>query len=215
MLARVRALLAKAESTTFDEEAEALTAKAQELIARHALDEAALHDAGDVGDPSVRRIPLDPPYAKAKAFLLNEVADANRCRAVHSDDCGWVTVFGYDGDLHAVELLTTSLFAQATAAMARHGSRRDATGRSRTRSSGARSCSASPAASASGSGRRPTRRCKPRTRPACCRCSPRATTGSRQPSPRRSPGSSAAPVPWGTAGASPPARPLRTSPTCR
>ena len=34
VLGRVRALLAKAESTTFPEEAEALTAKAQELMAR-------------------------------------------------------------------------------------------------------------------------------------------------------------------------------------
>lgn len=44
----------------------------------------------------------------------------------------WCT--GYEGDLDAVELLATSLLAQATAAIARHGSRRDAAGRSRTRS---------------------------------------------------------------------------------
>ena len=37
MLERVRALLAKAESTTFPEEADALTAKAQQLMTRHAL----------------------------------------------------------------------------------------------------------------------------------------------------------------------------------
>ena len=36
-LARVRALLAKAESTEYDEEAEALSAKAQELITKYAL----------------------------------------------------------------------------------------------------------------------------------------------------------------------------------
>lgn len=43
-LARVRALLAKAESTT-PEEAELLTAKAEELIVRHALDAGQLHAA--------------------------------------------------------------------------------------------------------------------------------------------------------------------------
>jgi len=134
MLARVRALLAKAESTTFEEEADALTAKAQELIARYAIDEARLHTVDDVGEPSVRRIHIDDPYADPKASLIAEVADANRCRVVHSTDLGWVTAFGYDHDLDAVELLANSLLAQATAAMARQGSRRDATGRSRTRS---------------------------------------------------------------------------------
>ncbi|SCF93886.1 Protein of unknown function, partial [Streptomyces sp. Ncost-T6T-2b] len=42
MLTRIRALLAKAEATGFPEEAEALTTKAQELMARHTIDEALL-----------------------------------------------------------------------------------------------------------------------------------------------------------------------------
>jgi len=133
VLARVRALLAKAESTEFDQEAEALTAKAQELIARHAIDEALLVSPDDVGEPSVRRLLVDDPYADAKASLTAEVAAANRCRTVYTSDLGSVTVFGYEADLDAVELLTASLLAQATGAMARHGSRRDAAGRSRTR----------------------------------------------------------------------------------
>ncbi|WP_017570470.1 DUF2786 domain-containing protein, partial [Nocardiopsis halotolerans] len=41
-LARVRALLAKAESTEFPSEAEALSARAQELMARHSIDRALL-----------------------------------------------------------------------------------------------------------------------------------------------------------------------------
>lgn len=134
MLGRVRALLAKAESTEFEEEAEAFTAKAQELIARHAIDEAMLHTVDDIGDPSVRRLLLDDPYVEAKAMLVAEVAGANRCRAVYGAGSGWVTLFGYDHDLDAVELLTASLLTQATSAMVRHGSRRDASGRSTTRS---------------------------------------------------------------------------------
>ena len=134
MLARVRALLAKAESTEFDEEAEALTAKAQELIARHAITEALIHATDDLGEPSARRILLDNPYADAKASLVTEVSAANRCRAVHLADYGWATVFGFDPDLDAVELLTASLMVQATGFMARHGPRRDARGRSTTRS---------------------------------------------------------------------------------
>lgn len=134
VLARVRGLLAKAESTEFDEEAEALTAKAQELIARHAIADALLHTPDDLGEPSVRRLPVDAPYEDAKATLVVQIATANRCRAVQSPDLGWITVFGYDRDLDAVELLAASLLAQATGAMARHGSRRDAYGRSTTRS---------------------------------------------------------------------------------
>ena len=133
-LARVRGLLAKAESTEFDEEAEALTAKAQELITRHAIADALLHTPDDTGEPSVRRVPVDNPYPDAKASLLSAIADANRCEAVHSPDLGWVTVIGYDGDLDAVELLGASLLAQATHAMARQGSRRGRDGRSTTRS---------------------------------------------------------------------------------
>lgn len=134
VLERVRALLAKAESTEFDEEAEALTTKAQELIARHAIDDALLQRPDDVGAPSVRRVHLDDPYVEAKAVLLQHIAAANSCRGVYAPDLGWVTLFGYDSALDAVELLHASLLAQATAAMVRQGSRRDATGRSRTRS---------------------------------------------------------------------------------
>jgi hypothetical protein len=134
LLGRVRALLAKAESTSFEQEAEAFTAKAQELIARHALDEALLHAVEDVGESAVRRIHLEDPYLDAKAMIVTAVGDVNRCRTVHTDAFGWVTVFGFEPDLDAVELLATSLLAQATAAMVRHGPQRDGLGRSRTRS---------------------------------------------------------------------------------
>lgn len=48
----MRGLLAKAEATEFEQEAEALTAKAQQLIARHAVDGALLHAGSDVGEPA-------------------------------------------------------------------------------------------------------------------------------------------------------------------
>ncbi|MFF5051616.1 DUF2786 domain-containing protein [Micromonospora sp. NPDC000663] len=120
MLDRVRALLAKAESTTFPAEAEALTGKAQELIARHSIDEALLAAGAATGDqPGGVRLSTDPPYAGAKALLVQEVAAANRCEAVWSDDLGFTTVLGWPADLVAVELLYTSLLVQATAAMLR------------------------------------------------------------------------------------------------
>jgi hypothetical protein len=134
LLARIRALLAKAEATTFEDEADAFTAKAQELLTRYAIDEALLQTPGTVGEPSLRRILLDDPYASAKAQLVATVAHANGCRAVYSSDVAWVTVFGYDRDLDAVELLVASLLTQATRAMVRFGSQVDAAGRPRTRS---------------------------------------------------------------------------------
>jgi hypothetical protein len=134
-LDRVRALLAKAESTTFPEEAEAYTAKAQELMARHSIDHALLSVGSHAGEqPSGRRIGVDNPYEAPKVLLLNEVASANRCRTVWSQHFGFVTVLGFDSDIDAVELLFTSLLVQATAAMVRAGTRRDAYGRSSTRS---------------------------------------------------------------------------------
>jgi len=118
ILHRVTALLAKAESTTYPDEAEALTVKAQELMTRHAIDVAAVEaERGGGARTSGRRIGIDDPYARARVTLLSEVARANRCRAVWSRGLGFATVFGLDGDLDAVEVLYTSLLVQATRAM--------------------------------------------------------------------------------------------------
>ncbi|MER7008051.1 DUF2786 domain-containing protein [Dactylosporangium sp. NPDC000555] len=122
LLDRVRALLAKAESTGYPAEAETYTAKAQELIARHSIDEALLAGAGgpEAGVvPFARRIGVDHPYESEKASLLSAVAQANRCHTVWSPDYGFTTVFGFDADIDAVDLLYTSLLVQAGRAMAR------------------------------------------------------------------------------------------------
>ncbi len=134
MLGKVRALLQKAESTEFPQEAEALTARAQELIARYNLDEALL-EAGLGGvRPDGRPVAVVNPYAGPKAMLLHVVAEANRCRSVWHRERGEATVLGFPSDLVAVELLFTSLLVQATSAMLQAGSRQDAAGRSRTKS---------------------------------------------------------------------------------
>lgn len=136
MLERVRALLAKAESTTFPEEAESLTAKAQQLMARHAID-AAMLDAGQgVGSGAVVawRIGIDDPYTDGKSLLLHHIAVANRSKAVWCKPLGSSTVFGSRSDLEMVELLFTSLLVQATEPMLRAGRSVDRYGRSRTTS---------------------------------------------------------------------------------
>ncbi|MFG2430183.1 DUF2786 domain-containing protein [Streptomyces sp. NPDC048590] len=134
MLTRIRALLAKAEATGFPEEAEALTTKAQELMARHSIDEALLAArTHDPGAPGAVRIGVDAPYESAKAVLLDSVASANRCRAVWNSDLGFTTVVGFEPDLEAVELLFTSLLVQGTAAMTKAEAGQRAGGRRRTK----------------------------------------------------------------------------------
>ncbi|EFL40024.1 DUF2786 domain-containing protein [Streptomyces griseoflavus] len=134
MLGRIRALLAKAEATGFPEEAEALSAKAQELMARHSVDEALLAARGASAEtPGACRIGVEPPYEQAKAVLLDAVAGANHCRAVWNEPFGFSTVVGFASDLEAVELLYTSLLVQATTAMTRAEAAQRAGGRKRTK----------------------------------------------------------------------------------
>jgi hypothetical protein len=141
VLAKVRALLAKAESTEFPDEADAFFAKAQELMSRYSLERAAidaLADAGGAGTIPVRtagrRIWLDNPYLSPKSMLVGAVAEANRCRAVFASGLGLVTVIGEETDTDIVEVLTTSLLVQAGRAMLAAGSRTDQRGQSRTKS---------------------------------------------------------------------------------
>jgi hypothetical protein len=139
VLSRIRALLAKAEATTSEAEAEAFTAGAQERMARHSIDmamvQAANGDArGPRGErPATRRIWIDPPYEQSKTILLNAVAAANRCRSVWTKNIGFCTVIGFEPDLDAVEALFTSLLVQATMAMTRAGRIEEAGGRARSK----------------------------------------------------------------------------------
>jgi hypothetical protein len=126
MLDRVRALLAKAESTDFPEEAETYSAKAQELMARHSIDYALLTMASGVREAAGgRRMQIDSPYEAAKTLLLSVTAAANRCRSVWSRDLGFATVMGFPADVAATELLYTSLLVQATSAMVHAGAPAD------------------------------------------------------------------------------------------
>ncbi|RBY75555.1 hypothetical protein DQ238_19485 [Geodermatophilus sp. TF02-6] len=119
-LRRIRALLVKAESTEFPDEAEALTAKAQELMTRHAVDVALLDLGG--GAPGragvdTRRVHVDDPYVWAKVQLLGAVADANGVRLVWYQSLGIANLVGVAADLDAVELLFTSLLLQVGRAL--------------------------------------------------------------------------------------------------
>lgn len=133
ILERARMLLAKAESTTYEAEAETFTAGAQALMARHSIDAAMLAATQRTpSGPVMRRLGVDNPYESPKVSLLAGIASANYSRAVWSKDLGHVTLIGHPEDLDAIETLFTSLLVQATTTMAQQGTRTDARGRSRT-----------------------------------------------------------------------------------
>jgi hypothetical protein len=135
MLDRVRALLAKAESTDFPEEADAFTAKAQELMAHHRIDHALLvATTGKRDQPVTRRVIIDNPYEAPKTLLLQVVAEANSCRAVWMKRFGFTTIVGFPVDLESTEVLFTSLLVQATRAMTQAKPNTDKYGRNSTRS---------------------------------------------------------------------------------
>jgi hypothetical protein len=117
VLGRIRALLAKAESTTFEAEALAFTAKAHELMAKHAVDTALV--VGRTGERAPReqavamRLCVDAPYVDIKSTLLHVVAKATRGRVVQHPSIALCTVVGHPADLEAIEVLYTSLLVQA------------------------------------------------------------------------------------------------------
>jgi hypothetical protein len=135
VLVKVRALLAQAESTTFEAEAEAFTAKAQELMARHAID-GALVWARSARDerPITIRLPLDDPYADIKSLLLQRVAHHSRCKSVYHSRYGLASVVGFASDVAAVEALFTSLLVQSHSALRAEAAKALPGSRARSRS---------------------------------------------------------------------------------
>jgi Protein of unknown function (DUF2786) len=123
LLDRVRKLLAKAEDEgCTPNEAEALTAKAAELMARYGIDRALLGAARPETDrPANRKFGFDRPWADVKAHLLAAVATALRCQCVQTQTAEGTRlhIFGYASDLERAEILYTSLLVQMARAMAR------------------------------------------------------------------------------------------------
>jgi Protein of unknown function (DUF2786) len=115
-LARIRALLAKAESTPFPNEADAFNAKAAELMARYGIEEALLHAAGGRKDTvSQRRIAVGNPYSVQKSLLLTVVSEALMCHCLALKENKSYTdciLFGFPSDLDMVGVLYTSLLRQ-------------------------------------------------------------------------------------------------------
>src|SRR5580692_5251365 len=117
LLDRVRKLLAKAEAEgVTPPEAEALTAKAAELMARYGIDRARLAASQPETDkPSSRIIDITNPWAQVRAHLLAGLAGAMRCQCILLNAQGpgaRVHLFGYASDLERADILYTSLLLQ-------------------------------------------------------------------------------------------------------
>lgn len=77
---RIEALLAKAASTPFGPEADALIAKAHQLMVRFSISESMVGDVEE--DIAPWPVSIEAPYASAKSSLLGAIASANSCRFV-------------------------------------------------------------------------------------------------------------------------------------
>ena len=117
LLDRVRKLLAKAEDDgVTPPEAQALTAKAAELMAKYGIDRALLAaDRPETDQPASRVLDIDHPWARVKAHLLCGLGSALRCQCIllsPADGGSRVHVFGYASDIERADLLYTSVLIQ-------------------------------------------------------------------------------------------------------
>lgn len=126
-LAKIRALLAKAEGTKYPEEAKTFSEKAQELMAKWSIDDAMLRASGqDAASVDVIHFFIDAnEYRSPKVALLDRIARVNDCKVVlyrqqYLEIDGKrkrmfrVDVVGYRDDAEFTETLYTSLLTQAS-----------------------------------------------------------------------------------------------------
>jgi uncharacterized protein DUF2786 len=122
LLDRVRKLLAKAEAEgVTPPEAQALTAKAAELMARYGIDRALLAAARPETDaPGSRMVDLDNPWKRVKAHLLCGLGAATRCQCILlTTRTGLrVHIFGFDSDIERTDVLYTSVLVQMSHGLA-------------------------------------------------------------------------------------------------
>jgi len=116
LLDRVRKLLAKAENEGVTAaEAQALTAKAAELMAKYGIDRALLAATRpDTDRPDNRIVEIWNPWARVQAHLLCGLAAALRCQCIllPAGSGQRVHVFGYASDIERADVLYTSVLIQ-------------------------------------------------------------------------------------------------------
>lgn len=122
LLARIRALLAKAEDPAATEaEAEIYNAKASALLAQYGIDAALLAESAPTTDRVTEKvITIDAPYIRDKQGLLFRIASPLRCKTIRLTGrrTAQTHLFGMASDLERVEVLYTSLLVQASHGLA-------------------------------------------------------------------------------------------------
>jgi Protein of unknown function (DUF2786) len=116
LLDRVRKLLAKAEAEGVTvAEAQALTAKAAELMAKYGIDRALLAATRPETDkPDNRIVEIYNPWARVQAHLFCGLAAALRCQCILLPARAGqrVHIFGYASDIQRADVLYTSVLIQ-------------------------------------------------------------------------------------------------------
>ncbi|MFI6813188.1 DUF2786 domain-containing protein [Nonomuraea sp. NPDC050328] len=131
-LKRIQGLLAKAQATNFEAEADTYMAAALRLMAKYGIEMAHLADSGQVADEvTTWEILIGTSYGVDRRALLVNIARAKRCRPVYVQlPHGYrVTIVGHASDLEQVKLLNASLQLQMGkgARTARDGSGKSST----------------------------------------------------------------------------------------
>jgi hypothetical protein len=120
---KIRALLAKAGNTPYEQEAATFYAKAQELMEKYAIDEEALWagtERANTEKPIVEVLTFKGDGAYDKFRLYSTLAKYNRCQAWKDDGIRntYVTkVVGYPSDIAFISLMLTSLLLQMNTSM--------------------------------------------------------------------------------------------------
>jgi hypothetical protein len=117
LLDRVHKLLAKAEDESVTPpEAQALTAKAAELMAKYGIDRALLAaERPETDRPTSRMLDIDNPWARVKAHLLCGLGSALRCQCIllaAARPGSRIHIFGYASDIERTDLLYASVLIQ-------------------------------------------------------------------------------------------------------
>jgi len=106
-ISKIQALFKKAASTEFAAEAEALQAKAQELMTKYQIEEAMLADRVKETQLTSRDVMIKGSYNIDKSTLLHVIAKNNYCKVIRYR--GYCKVFGYEDDIDLVVAMYTAL----------------------------------------------------------------------------------------------------------
>ncbi len=124
-LGKIRAMLDKAESTAaeFPAEAEALTAKAIDMMETYRITEAMIADAAPLQDRGqiieTEILVGSGPYVMARVDLASNIGRAHSVKVLTASryEGRVVYLIGYETDVALTEMLYTSLLVQATSAL--------------------------------------------------------------------------------------------------